>query len=235
MKFVSLFSGVGGLDLGLERAGMECALQVEAEPFPLRVLQHHFPHVPNIHDVRAVAARDVAGADLIAGGFPCQDISYAGHGAGIDGDRSGLWGEFFRLIRDSRPRYVLIENVSALLIRGMDRVLGDLASIGYDAEWQTVQASDFGLPHRRKRIFIVSYPSSHDGGEGMGRQCFGEGASFTSGNPQRSPVHVQAAPSPDRVADGVPPWLYKRAVRGLGNAVAVPVGEWVGRRILERG
>lgn len=98
--------------------------------------------------------------DVITGGFPCQDISNAGKRAGIDGERSGLWSEYARLIRGLRPRYVVVENVAALLHRGMERVLGDLAACGYDAEWQSIRAADVGAPHRRERIWIIAYPGS---------------------------------------------------------------------------
>jgi DNA (cytosine-5)-methyltransferase 1 len=97
--------------------------------------------------------------DVLAGGFPCQDLSYAGKGAGIDGERSGLWGEYARLIRELRPRYVVVENVTALLARGMGRVLGDLAACGYDAEWDCIPAAAVGAPHRRDRVWIVAYPN----------------------------------------------------------------------------
>jgi len=97
------------------------------------------------------------GIDLICGGFPCQDISIAGKGAGIEGSRSGLWSEYARIIGEVRPRYVIVENVAALLHRGIERVLGDLAALGYDAEWHCVPASAVGAPHRRDRVWIVAY------------------------------------------------------------------------------
>jgi site-specific DNA-cytosine methylase len=100
--------------------------------------------------------------DVLCGGFPCQDISVAGRGEGIDGARSGLWGEYARLIRELRPRYVVVENVAALLARGMERVLGDLAACGYDAEWDCIPASAVGAPHRRDRVWLVAYPRSQD-------------------------------------------------------------------------
>ena len=128
LTFGSLFAGIGGMDLGLERAGMQCKWQVEINPYAQKVLAKHWPHVDRFEDVRAVGARELAPVDLIAGGFPCQDISHAGLRAGIDGERSGLWSEFARLVRELRPRYVLVENVAALLVRGVERVLGDLAA-----------------------------------------------------------------------------------------------------------
>jgi len=157
--FGSLFSGIGGMDLGLEWAGWECRWQVEIDDYCRRVLERHWPDVPRYGDVRDVTALPYV--DLIAGGFPCQDISVAGKGVGIEGSRSGLWGEFNRLIRVVRPRFVLVENVPALLGRGLGRVLGDLAESGYDAEWDCIPAAAVGAPHLRDRIFIVAYADSN--------------------------------------------------------------------------
>jgi DNA (cytosine-5)-methyltransferase 1 len=157
LTFGSLFAGIGGLDLGLERAGMRCAWQVEIDDYATRVLTKHWPDVPKFRDVRSVGADNLSAVDLICGGFPCQDISSSGKRAGITGARSGLWSEFARVIRELRPRYVLVENVSALLHRGIDRVLGDLAALGYDAEWHCISAAALGAPHRRDRVFIVAY------------------------------------------------------------------------------
>ncbi len=157
LSFGSLFTGIGGLDLGLERAGMVCCWQVECDPYANRVLEKHWPRVARYEDVRGIGVRNLEPVDLICGGFPCQDISNAGNRAGIDGKRSGLWGEFNRIICELRPRYVLVENVSALLGRGLDRVLGDLAASGYDAEWDCIPAAAVGAHHRRDRVFIVGY------------------------------------------------------------------------------
>jgi len=158
--FGSLFSGIGGLDLGLERAGMQCLWQVEIDDHATQTLEQHWPHVARFRDVRHVGKHNLTPVTLLCGGFPCQNISLANTTGiiGIDGPQSGLWSEFFRLICELRPTYVLVENVSTLLIRGMGRVLGNLASIGYDAEWQVLRASDVGAPHQRKRLFIVAYP-----------------------------------------------------------------------------
>src|SRR3954470_14454687 len=191
----SLFSGIGGFDLGLERAGMRVVWQCEQDAYCRRVLARHWPDVPCHPDVRALVAdtavdgrgpwrtrgpdSDGAGeqqpalqaglpvpvpcVDVLCGGFPCQDLSYAGKGEGIDGARSVLWSEYARLVRELRPRYVIVENVSALLARGMERVLGDLATCGYDAEWDCIPASAVGAPHRRDRVWIVAYPNADDG------------------------------------------------------------------------
>jgi DNA (cytosine-5)-methyltransferase 1 len=157
--FGSLFAGIGGIDLGLERSGMRCSWQVEIDGYATRVLEKHWPDVPKFRDVRSVGAHNLASVDLIAGGFPCQDISNAGKQAGIDGARSGLWSEYKRIVRELRPRYVLVENVAALLVRGMGTVLGNLAALGYDCEWQCIPAAAVGAPHRRDRVFIVAYPA----------------------------------------------------------------------------
>ena len=157
MTFGELFAGIGGFSLGLERAGMECKWQVEIESYARAVLKKHWPEVPKWEDVRTFPPQGDYSVDLICGGFPCQDISVAGKGAGLAGARSGLWYEFARIIGEIRPRYVLVENVGALLTRGMDAVLGTLSTLGYDAEWHVVPASAVGAPHRRERIWIVAY------------------------------------------------------------------------------
>ncbi len=158
MKFGSLFSGIGGIDLGLERAGLECVWQVENDPYCQKVLAKHWPNVRRHDDVLTFCAGEGWEVpDLIAGGFPCQDISNAGKRAGIEGERSGLWGEFARIIRLFRPRFVLVENVAALLGRGIERVLGDLAQCGYDAEWDCLPAAAFGALHIRNRVFLLAY------------------------------------------------------------------------------
>jgi DNA-cytosine methyltransferase len=145
------------MDLGLERAGMTCKWQVEIDDYATKVLEKHWPDVPKYRDIcEFPPAEGVEPVDLICGGFPCQDISYAGKGAGLDGERSGLFYELVRVVSEVGPRFVLLENVSALLTRGLDDVLGTLASIGYDAEWHCIQAADVGAPHIRDRIFIVA-------------------------------------------------------------------------------
>ena len=158
LTFGSLFAGIGGFDLGLERAGMTCAWQVEREPYAVRVLEKHWPNVRRHDDVCTFPpAEGDWSVDLICGGFPCQDISVAGKGLGLAGARSGLWHQMHRIIGEIRPRFVLVENVAALLGRGMGTVLGDLSEIGYDAEWHVIPASAVGAPHRRERVWIVAY------------------------------------------------------------------------------
>jgi DNA (cytosine-5)-methyltransferase 1 len=157
LTFGSLFAGIGGIDLGFERAGLQCKWQVEIEPYAQKILAKHWPNVRRHDDVRTWPQPDTEYVDIIAGGFPCQDISYAGKGAGLQGERSGLFFEVCRIVSDMGPRIVVLENVAALLTRGMDEVLGSLASIGYDAEWHCIPAAAVGAPHIRDRVFILAY------------------------------------------------------------------------------
>ena len=133
----------------------------EIDKFCRKVLAHHWPSIPIYEDIKLLTAQrlndDGINIDVICGGFPCQDISTAGKGEGLKGERSGLWREYARLIGEIRPRYVIVENVAALLFRGLSDVLGDLASLGYDAEWHCIPASYIGAPHRRDRIWIIAY------------------------------------------------------------------------------
>jgi DNA (cytosine-5)-methyltransferase 1 len=164
VNVLDLFSGIGGFSLGLERAGMRTVAFCEIDPYARAVLRKHWPDVPCYDDVRTLTADRLAAdgirVDVICGGFPCQDISNAGAGAGLDGERSGLYREALRLVGSLRPRHLILENVSALLSRGLGEVLGDLAEIGYDAEWHCIPASALGAPHRRDRVWIMAYPSS---------------------------------------------------------------------------
>ena len=163
LRVLDLFSGIGGFSLGLERTGgFETVAFCEIDPFCRRVLAKHWPHVRQFEDVTKLKGEDVGPVDVICGGFPCQDISHAGKGAGIEGQRSGLWSEYARLVGELRPSYVIVENVSALLGRGIDRVLGDLAEIGFDAEWHCIPASAVGAPHIRDRVWIIAYPQHSD-------------------------------------------------------------------------
>lgn len=157
LRVLDLFSGIGGFSLGLERAGMRTVAFCEIDPYCRAVLRKHWPGVPIHEDVRTLHAFDVGPVDLICGGFPCQDISTAGKGAGLRGERSGLWSEYRRLIEECRPSWVIIENVSALRSRGLDQVLGEITTLGYDAEWHCIPASAIGAPHRRDRVWIVAH------------------------------------------------------------------------------
>jgi DNA (cytosine-5)-methyltransferase 1 len=155
MTFGSLFAGIGGIDLGLERAGMVCRWQSEIDPYACQVLAKHWPDIPNLGDIRDIDWTTVERADVVAGGYPCQPFSYAGGRAGADDPRH-LWPLFADCLRVVRPRYALLENVSGHLSLGFGRVLGDLAEIGYDAEWDCIPAAAVGAPHLRDRVFVIA-------------------------------------------------------------------------------
>lgn len=276
MRVLDLFSGIGGIALGLERAGFETAAFCEVDPHCQQILRKHWPDVPIFSDVRELCRRtgdnepeddwggvecsihsgqdfgdcpcigtdqfldEVGGIDLIAGGFPCQDISNIGKREGIDGQRSGLWGEFARIIGELGPRYVIVENVSALLVRGLDRVVGDLATLGYDAEWHCIPAAYIGAPHRRDRLWIVAHARS----EGLERHA-GYGEAIRRAVEDRStwaqgvcggrhPAEWwDVEPGMGRVANWLPGRLVKRHLTALGNAVVPQIPELLGRAILE--
>ena len=157
MKHLDLFSGIGGFALAARWAGFETIGFCEIDKYAQKVLKKNFPGVPIYEDVTKLSGSKFKDIFLITGGFPCQDISIAGKGAGIEGERSGLWSELFRIIGEVRPKYALIENVPALTFRGGTRVIADLTEIGYDTEWQIVGANQVGALHRRDRIWIVAY------------------------------------------------------------------------------
>lgn len=171
MKVLDLFAGIGGFTLGLERAGFETVAFCEIDPYAQKVLRKNWPEVPIYDDVRTITAERLAAdgirVDVITGGFPCQDISLAGHQAGIEGERSGLWTECARLLGELQPRYAIFENVTNLLNgeRGawFKRVLWDISALGYDAEWHCIPASALGAHHHRDRVWIIAYSSGQHG------------------------------------------------------------------------
>jgi DNA (cytosine-5)-methyltransferase 1 len=167
LKVLDLFSGIGGFSLGLERTGgFETVAFCEIEDFPCKVLAKNWPSIPIYKDVKNVTGEQLSSdgitSDIITGGFPCQDLSSAGSRRGIFAERSGLWGEIIRIMGDIRPKYMLFENVAGLLTgdggRWFDRLLTDLASIGYDLEWECISAAQLGAPHIRERIYGIAYP-----------------------------------------------------------------------------
>ena len=170
---LSLFTGIGGLDHGIRmvfpEARVVCGVERElpaCQVLAARMEDGSIDAYPCWSDVTTFDGTPWRGrVDIITGGFPCQDISCAGKGAGLAGARSGLWWEYVRLIREVEPRYVFVENVGALLVRGLDAVLGAFAELGFDAEWGTLRASDVGAPHRRERVFILAYRNDGRGGE----------------------------------------------------------------------
>lgn len=207
MKLGSLFTGIGGIDLAFQRAGFEIGFQVEIDDYCNKVLARHWPTVPRFGDIRAVKGADLPAIDVLAGGFPCQDISAAGKGAGIkEGTRSGLWFEFARLIGEIRPRVVLLENVAAILSRDGVRVIADLAALGYGAEWGIISAADAGAPHRRERWFCVAYPKSYQSSSAIwtgGDNRQSAGASEWTGLQHRFSQHGNA-PMGHAADEGLP-------------------------------
>lgn len=160
---LDLFSGIGGFSLGLERAGFQTAAFCEINPFCRHILKKRWPGIPVFKDIRQLDTTTLARAGLspinvICGGFPCQDISSAGKGAGLAGKRSGLWSHFARLISEIKPEYIVIENVSMLRRRGLETVLNDLNAMHYDAEWHCIPASGLGALHQRDRLWIIAWP-----------------------------------------------------------------------------
>ena len=233
----SLFSGIGGFSLGFQRAGIKTVWQVEIKPFCREVLQKNFPDARRYNNVKEVGAHNLETVDVITGGFPCQDISQAGKRAGIkDGTRSGLWFEYARIIRELRPKYVVVENVSRLLRDGIETVLGDLAEIGYDAEWECIRAADVGAPHRRERIFIVAYPHR----DGRKRRCVYNGPWLQA---SETPRLWESFRTTERRVwlttgcglygddDGVSRRLDEDRGSALGNTVLPQIAEVIGRRI----
>lgn len=250
MKVLSLFSGGGLGDYGLTLAGMEIVGQVEIDEYCQKILSLRWPEVPKWRDIRDVKGAEVierCGAiDLISGGFPCQDVSVAGGGEGIQGQRSGLWKEYLRLICELRPKYCFVENVSALLGRGLDVLLGDLAESGYDAEWDCIPASELGSPQERDRFWLVAYRYGVRGREwgeiifkdnrNLGeyikpnRKNYWNGKWF-EGTPEEAKWELDHKSCLSRVDDGTAGWVERLHL--CGNGQVVQVVEWIGKRIME--
>lgn len=238
---LSLFAGIGGLELGLERAGMTTVGQVELDEYCRSVLEKHWPEVPRHDDVRTAGqwwGRTVRPAvHVVAGGPPCQPFSDAGLGAGVGDERWG-WPWMRDVVAAVRPRYVVIENVVGLLrhTEAVSVILGDLAELGFDVRWDVVSACRFGAPQARDRVFFLAYPEGNDvPGEGplpisprrvrpQFRRGRGDSGAGTGG--------WVPEPALDRVAHGVPVGLVQDALHALGNAVVPRVAEHIGRLIV---
>lgn len=240
MNVLDLFSGIGGFSLGLERAGMRTVAFCEIDPFCRKVLAKHWPGVPCYDDIRTLDGRALAingRVDLICGGFPCQDVSISNvTGAGLDGARSGLWFEYARIIGELRPRFVIVENVAELLNRGMGRVLGALANLGYDAEWRVLRGLDVGLPFIRERVWIVAEPK-RQGRERRFQYLSALGIEATPSAERRhqairARAELEAYCHGLRADDGLSVTMERRRIHGLGNAVVPKIPEIIGRAIM---
>lgn len=245
----SLFAGIGGFDLGLERTGgFQVKWQVEIDPYCLKVLEKHWPHVRRYTDIKTVDWSGVEPVDLVCGGFPCQPVSVAGKRKGTS-DVRWLWPEFVRCFSILRPRYVLIENVPGLLTANdglaFAEVLRDVAAGGYDAEWDCIPASAVGAPHLRDRLWFVAYSrgkSEHctvfpkDSTE-LGRQQTFRGThweqfTLVAGVPAGlGQWRSMGQPGLVRIDNGIPDVLDR--LHATGNAVVPQVVEWIGRQILK--
>lgn len=237
MNVLGLFAGIGGIELGLQRAGMRIVGLVERDEWCRRVLAHHWPDAA-LHDDVVTAPEWWANrerVDVVAGGFPCQPFSQSGKQKGMEDER-WMWPAMAAVIRAVRPRYVVVENVAALVRDGWawGTVLADLHALGFDAEWSTLSANQFGAPHIRERVYLVAYATGDDGGH--------PDASATPWPLELEPRgsggrHGRGGwlPEPDvgRVAHGVPRGLVYGPLHALGNAVVPPVLEHVGRRVIE--
>lgn len=228
MKFGSLFSGIGGFDLGLERAGMECAWQVEIDPHCRTLLRERFPHASLTEDV--THATGLEPVDLICGGFPCQDLSVAGKREGLAGERSGLWHQFHRILDELRPRWVVVENVPGLLSSNGGRdfavILRGLVELGYCVSWRILDAQHFGLAQRRRRVFIVGSL-----GSGRSAQVLFESEGVPRNHPASGAAREGTAPTlasrtrgggglgTDAECDGalIVPAISAKAAKGTGG------------------
>lgn len=247
LTVLSLFSGIGGIELGLERAGMRTVGQVEQNPYCQRVLAHHWPEVPRHDDVCTAPAWWSSAArpavDVVAGGFPCQPFSLAGKQLGT-ADGRWMWPAMADVVRHIRPRYVFVENVASL-VRDSDAfgwMLGDLAALGFDAEWRVLSAPEFGAPQAsRERVLLVAHsqslngtPRHRVGTSGKRRAPLAVGGLHglpLAARRESARAWLAAEPRVDRLVDGVPGLVDQLAA--YGNAVIPAAAEHIGRLIVE--
>lgn len=242
-KVLDLFSGFGGLSLGLERAGMETIVFCEIDEHPRKVLKKHWPDTPIHEDVRTLDGRQYRGTvDVVCGGFPCQDLSQAGREKGFDGERSSLYTEMLRIISECMPRYAVFENVTNLLSgesgRWFAQFLYDLAEVGYDAEWHCIPASIIGAAHHRDRVWIIAYPNG-TGGKGLEFQkplgtYTEESRRWELARAVDAAAHANDYPRMRQNLDEIPEELahIKGDLKGYGNAVVPDIPEIIGKAII---
>jgi DNA (cytosine-5)-methyltransferase 1 len=240
MNFGSLFAGIGGIDLGFERAGMTCAWQVDNDEFCQKVLTKHWPNVPKYGDIRNVGKQNLESVDLIAGGFPCQPYSVAGKRRGTKDDRH-LWPEMLRIISELKPTWVLGENVPGIIPIFLDQAVSDLEAEGYTCTPIVLPACAFDAPHRRNRLFIVAYTKfirqSSSGYQIQHSQTYQTRKTnfsrSTDKTERRKKLVKTWLPEPNvgRVAHGIPSRVDR--LKSLGNAVVPQVAEFIGRIIME--
>ena len=235
IAIASLFSGIGGLELGVSKAlpGAETLWQVEKDAFARRVLAKHWPDAERFEDVSEVGGRELGGADVVMGGWPCQDASHANVGGrGLEGERTGLWWEFARIVREVRPRYVVAENVANINRRGLEKVLLSLAQIGYmRSEWDIISAASVGAAHGRDRCFIIAVRDRDIPYPDRARQQKQRGpvTAATKYSPSECSRRWSTLPQLGRTAAGFPGRVDR--LRCLGNAVCPPVAYVVGKRL----
>jgi DNA (cytosine-5)-methyltransferase 1 len=245
--FIDLFSGIGGFALGAYWAGLRFDKHYysEIDPYACKVYRQRFPDAIPLGDITKIDGRDLEKADYImAGGFPCQDLSQAGRKAGLDGERSGLYKEYIRLLRDIRPKFAVMENVAAIFNFDIGRLFGDVSESWYNCEWQIISASALGYPHERKRFFMVLYPES------LGRISVYENAEYEAlknrmvvqggggGNWKaewlQESIHLQSIDygNTDETmgsmwgdSDGIPAWLDR--LKGIGNSIIPEIAELI--------
>ena len=230
MRVLSLFAGIGGMDIGLERAGMTVVAQCEIDPFCRAVLKKHWPDVPQFEDVRKLRGEDVGPVDLVCGGYPCQPFSQAGKRGGAEDDRH-LWPEMRRLIEELRPAWVLGENVAGHISLGLDEVLSDLDALGYSARPFVIPACAVSAPHRRDRVWIVAHADS----ERLQRRVRNLEDVGVKALPTHPTWHEIPANFATHGHDGLPRRVVRsaNAVRALGNSVVPALAEQLGRAIMQ--
>lgn len=232
MKVLSLFAGIGGFDLGLERAGMTVVGQCEIDPFCRAVLKKHWPDVPQYEDIRTLKGEQVGPVDLVCGGYPCQPFSTAGKRGGAEDDRH-LWPEMRRLVEELRPAWVIGENVAGHITLGLDQVLSDLDAFGYATRAFVIPAVAVDARHRRDRVWVVAHAASKRPQEPWWMGVAHHSAAQGNGKANNAVDGCRWPPEPGmgRVAPGVPNRMDR--IKSLGNSIVPQVAEELGRAIME--